>query len=167
MDNQEEIIITPTPAPIREPQNTLAIFTPCKKTVKTLKRLISGRCGLLTLAHTYLFQSIITKTQNPNLSATLFSLAQNSLTDTSTISSLILSFGGLPTFTNGQGAPFSTKNVCYNTNQTQFITCNIQKERCILLQLERAIQQHPNLAQPLAPIIQTRQNNIQTLQKLL
>ena len=167
MENQEEIIITPSPIPTNKPQNNIAIYTPCKRTVNALKNLVSGKCGFLTLAHTYLFQSIITKNQNPNLSSTFFSLAQNSLIDVATISNTILSFGGLPTFTNGQRLPFTTKNICYNVTPNQFIACNIQKERCLLEQLEKTKSQFPTLTAILNPIISNRQNNINSLEKLL
>lgn len=170
---QENIIITPVPqndGNFETKKYTQISNASCDcKTVRILKRLLSGRYGSLTGINSYLFQNIISSQINNNLAKTLNELSLEELLHASLIGNAIQSFGGMPRFSNGQGTFWSARNVNYETNQNQFIRNNILREECAIKELEQAILQVSNqsLISLLKEIILDKQSHITKLKVFL
>ena len=83
--------------------------------------------------------------------------------------SAIISFGGNPRFNNSQGSFWNTRNVCYLTSPSQFLNCNIQRERRAINKIERVILQTQNqsLHLLLQEIIADKNSNITLLNSIL
>lgn len=174
MENQEDIIITPSPQPKKDIAPTNRTYTPITnafcdcRTIRILKNLLSGRYGELTGLHSYLFQNILTNNLNDSLSNALNNIFSEELLHAQLLGNAIISFGGTPRFSNGQGSFWSARNVNYQTNQNDFINSNILREQRAIRELQNAIARVTNqsLQQLLREIIEDKDRHIQILRGL-
>lgn len=175
MENQDQIIITPTPTPPKDVTPEGKIYTQITnascdcRTVRLLKNLLSGRYGSLTGINSYLFQNILSDGINSNLANDLKNLSLEELLHATLLGNAIQSFGGIPRFSNGQGSFWSARNVNYLTDQNTFIRNNIAREERIIRDYQQAISKITNqsLIALLNEIISDKQRHILILNKYL
>lgn len=81
----------------------------------------------------------------------------------------IISFGGNPRFTNGQGTPWSSRFINYTQNQQSFLQNNIRAEEIAIASYENAIGQVANesLKQLFREIIEDKRRHIQIFRSYL
>ena len=134
MDNKNEFIEQPT---VPQTDNNFNSVVCDLKTVKILKRLLSGRISEQTLFNTYLFQFLLNE-NNLELKNAILSLYEQKQKNINLLADAIISFGGVPRFTNGQGNFWSARYVNYITNSRYYISNNIDKERLLIREYQRA-----------------------------
>ena len=176
MENQDQIIITPTPTiPPKDIAPVGRSYTPISgascdcRTVRLLKNLLSGRFGELTGIHTYLYQNLISNGTNQNLANALNELSLEELLHANLLGNAIVNFGGNPRFSNGQGTFWSGRNINYETNQNTFLRNNILREQRAIQNYQDAINRITNqsLKQLLGEIIADKNRHIQVLQSYI
>lgn len=181
MDNQNPIII-PTPhkdvSPIKDVTpigNDISNYTPITnascdcRTIRILKSLLSGRLGEFTGVSTYLYQHFVINTLNSALANSLSQIAIQEMRHMELLGNAIISFGGNPRFTNGQGTPWSSRFVNYTQNQQSFLQNNIRAEEMAIASYENAISQVTNesLKQLFREIIEDERRHIRIFQSYL
>lgn len=174
---EDSITINPTPV-LNDDKNNIInerIYTSINnascdcRTIRLLKNLIAGRYGELTALHTYLFQNIILGNSNPNLTTALNNILLDEVLHTKLLGNAILSFGGVPRFSNGQGNFWSARNVNYSTNTSDFINSNISLLQRQINDYRQAISKISNqsLISLLNEIIEDKNKHIKILQGLI
>lgn len=171
MDNQENVIIPNTPKDvfpqkdivpeIRRYTNITNAFCDCP-TLRILRSLFSGRFGEMTTFNTLLFQRLISDRFNPALATALREIALEDFLHMELLGNAIISFGGVPRFTNGQGGFWSARNINYNTNVNDFLRYNILGKERSIREYERAISRVTNesLRQLFREIIEDERRHI-------
>ena len=181
MDNQNQIIIPTTPkdvSPIKDVapiNNDISSYTPITnascdcKTIRILKSLLSGRFGEFTGMSTYLYQHFVINMLNSALANSLSQIAIQKLRHMELLGNAIISFGGNPRFTNGQGTPWSSRFINYTQNQQSFLQNNIRAEEMAIASYENAIGQVANesLKQLFREIIEDKRRHIQIFRSYL
>lgn len=139
MDNNE----TEVSKDETEIENRTALQTPTQNqcqmcnhsTIKALKHLISGINGEVTLIAQLAFQYFLTNGNNNTLSNTINKTLKNKYSVLNEFSALVIDFGGVPKFTNGQGMYWGARSVDYQLSPDRFVQNNIRL-------LERQIREY-------------------------
>lgn len=148
--------------------NTIIDATPNCKTVKVLKHLYASNKSELNLLHTYLFQSFVTKDINSQLFNTFTEFYLSSLNNLKLLADAIISFGGIPKFTNSQGLYFSTKFINYTTNTQRMLNNDIVLLKDIIKSYKNAIKcvNNQSLKNLLNNILESHNNQLKILESI-
>lgn len=137
-------------------------------TVRILRGLLAGQDGEMSAINTYVFQGLITNNPSSNIAQTLRNIAEDEMRHMELLGSAIVSFNGVPRYTNGQGNFWSARNVNYALNPSAFIADNIRAEEKAIRNYERAITRVRNesLITLLREIIEDERRHIELLRGL-
>lgn len=113
---------------VNEPYPEIVGATENAKTVKVLKDLMSSSEGELTAILTYFYQSSVSRCMEPEIADILEEISIVEMQHMDILSNAIVSFGGLPTYTNSRNMQYTTNYINYNTNLKTILTNNIKAE---------------------------------------
>ena len=136
MDDNQKIIIPSYQQEDIKTYTTITYATNNVCTVRLLKNLMSGRFGELGAINTYIFQHLILNNENINLKKDLDFIAMEEMKHLELLGNAIISFGGIPKYTNGQGQPWSARFVNYETDIKSFLNQNIKGEEMAIRNYE-------------------------------
>ena len=147
---------------------SLSNVTPNKGDVRNLKALAFGRGGELSTILTYIYQFYTLPNSEKNLKAALKETLGNEMTHYEILNDAIVSFGGSPTLTDGQGNVWTGRNVNQENNPKKILLDNISLEQGLIKQYLAAAREASNLslAELFLKIIEEKQKNIELFQQI-
>lgn len=156
---ENEVIVKPD---ISNDNLKLTNINNCCCTVKCLKLLIGSRFSELTQLNQFIFQSILIKEQNPNLYNSLRNIILENVSHLEILGDAVIKFGGRLKFSNGQGTPWSSRYLNYETNQNIFLNNNIRLLELNISNYEKAINcvRNDSLKNILRKIIEDKRRHI-------
>ena len=147
---------------------SLSNVTPNKGDVRNLKALAFGRGGELSTILTYIYQFYTLPNSEKNLKAALKEALGNEMTHYEILNDAIVSFGGNPTLTDGQGNVWTGRNVNQENNPKKILLDNISLEQGLIKQYLAAAREASNLslAELFLKIIEEKQKDIELFQQI-